>query len=118
MPGHRSQKRILIVEDEPLVSMLIEDILFDLGCVTVGPASNLGLGLELAASENFDAAILDVRLGSEDSFPLADVLSRADIPFAFATGYQDTSLPHDAPVLQKPYSFEGISKMLSQLIGR
>lgn len=118
-PNHLPQlagKRILVVEDEPMISMLIEDILFHLECVVVGPASNLALALNLAENRELDAAILDVRLGSENSFPVADVLKRAGIPFAFATGYGDGSYPHNAPVLQKPYSFDGVSAMLTRLV--
>jgi len=109
-------KRILVVEDEPMISLLIEDILFDLGCVVVGPASTLGMALELAASEDFDAAILDVQLGREVSFPLADVLNHTGIPFAFATGYGDGSLPLGSALLRKPYSFEGVLAVLSKLL--
>ncbi len=118
-PNHLPQlagKRILVVEDEPMISMLIEDILFHLECVVVGPASNLALALNLAENREFDAAILDVRLGSENSFPVADVLKRAGIPFAFATGYADGSFLHNAPILQKPYSFGGVSAMLARLV--
>lgn len=108
-------KRILVAEDEPMIAMLIEDILFDLGYEIVGPASNLAQALRLAEDEDFDAAILDVRLGPDTSFQVADLLVRAEVPFAFATGYAEGSLNYDAPVLQKPYSFDSVSAMLRRL---
>src|ERR1700761_7215194 len=82
-----SQLRILVVEDEAMIAMLIEDMLSDLGCVPVGPAYNAEQALELIRSERFDAAILDVNLGGQRTTPVAEALHRKSIPFFFATGY-------------------------------
>lgn len=98
--------RILVVEDEPLVAMLIEDLLIELGCAVIGPASTTKRGLALAAT-GLDAALLDVNLGSEQSYPVAEMLASAGIPFAFVTGYgsQGLSEPHvGRPTIQKPFT--------------
>ncbi len=85
-------RRILVVEDEALIAMLLEDLLGDLGCKVVGPAANVTQALELAARERPDAAVLDVNLGKETVFPVADALQRAGVPFVFITGYGPAGL--------------------------
>src|SRR5262247_3630534 len=84
--------RVLVVEDEMMVSMLIEDMLSDLGCTVVGPASRLDEAMELARQGGLDCAVLDVNLGGQPIFPLADLLRQQGAPFAFATGYGDAGL--------------------------
>src|SRR3569833_4218210 len=98
--------RVLVVEDEMMVSMLIEDMLGDLGCTVSGPASRLDEAMELAAAGEIDCAVLDVNLGGQPIFPLADLLRERGQPFAFATGYGDAGLrdvDKGSPVLQKPF---------------
>lgn len=98
--------RILVVEDEPLVSMLIEDLLLDLGCMVVGPASTVAQALALVG-QDVDAALLDVNLGAEHVYPVADALAAADVPFAFVTGYGRHGLvgAHcDRPTIHKPFA--------------
>ena len=75
-------KRILVLEDEPLVAMLLEEMLIDLGCEVVGPASSLGEGERLAREAALDAAVLDVNLNGEMSDTVAAILRRRGIPFA------------------------------------
>src|SRR6202007_388047 len=84
--------RVLVVEDEMMVSMLIEDMLTDLGCTVVGPASRLDEALELAGRAEIDCAVLDVNLGGQPIFPLADLLREKGAPFAFATGFGHAGL--------------------------
>lgn len=99
-------RRILVVEDETLISMLIESILEAHGGQVVGPASRLAEGLGKARSEPLDAAILDVNLGSTTCFPIADLLMTREIPFVFLSGYGAASLPPDYDnqlFLQKPF---------------
>ncbi|QND66650.1 response regulator [Mesorhizobium loti] len=79
--------RVLVVEDEALVAMLIEDMLLELGYEVLGPAMRLGPALEMARDEIFDLAVLDVNLANEQSFPVAQLLQERGIPFVFATGY-------------------------------
>ena len=84
--------RVLVVEDEMMVSMLIEDMLSDLGCAVVGPASRLDEAIALVNSSTIDCAVLDVNLGGQPIFPVADLLREKGAPFAFATGYGDAGL--------------------------
>jgi CheY-like chemotaxis protein len=99
-------RRILVVEDEIFVAMLVESLLLDLGCDVVGPASNVADALALVAGERLDAAVLDVNLGTERVFSVADRLSASAVPFVFVTGYDRTALiPAYAahPMIQKPF---------------
>ena len=110
--------RVLVVEDEMMVSMLIEDMLTDLGCKVVGPAARLDEAMELARTTELDCAVLDVNLGGQPIFPLADLLRERGLPFAFATGYGDAGLrdvDHGAPVLQKPFREGDLARVLGEL---
>ncbi len=80
-------RRILVVEDEMMVAMLMEDILTELGCVVVGPAYRVVDALRLLAEVEIDAALLDVNLNGAESYPVAEELRRREVPFVFATGY-------------------------------
>jgi DNA-binding response OmpR family regulator len=109
---------VLVAEDEPLVAMLLEDLLDAAGYRALF-AERLNDGLSLAASEAIDVAILDVTLGQADRFPLADALRNRNIPFLFASGYGRESIPerfHDADVLQKPYDMKQINLALERLV--
>src|SRR5438309_3731084 len=113
--------RVLVVEDEMMVSMLIEDMLGDLGCVVIGPASRLEESMDLARSSQIDCAVLDVNLGGEPIFPLADLLRELGRPFAFATGYGDAGLreaDRGTPVLQKPFREGDLARVLGELHAR
>jgi DNA-binding response OmpR family regulator len=109
---------VLVAEDEPLVAMLLEDLLEAAGYRAL-LVERLDDGLSLAASETIDVAILDVTLGKADSFPIADALRDRNIPFLFASGYGREVIPerfHDADVLQKPYDMKEINQLLEKLI--
>jgi DNA-binding response OmpR family regulator len=108
-------KRVLVVEDEALVSMLVEDELRDAGAEVLGPAASLGEALRLveavAADGGMDAAVLDVNLNGRHVAPVADKLAALGVPFLFATGYGDTcdTGGHEtAPRLQKPFAPENL----------
>ena len=110
--------RVLVVEDEMMVSMLIEDMLSELGCHVVGPASRLEDALALAQDAEMDCAVLDVNLGGQPIFPLADLLRQRGLPFAFATGYGDAGVrdvDRGAPVLQKPFREGDLARVLGEL---
>ncbi len=104
-------ERVLVVEDEALVSMLVEDGLRDAGATVLGPATTVGDALRLveaaAADGGLSAAVLDINLQGDTVTPVADRLAALGVPFLFATGYGekcDTGGHRAAPVLSKPFS--------------
>ena len=110
--------KVLVVEDEMMVSMLIEDMLAELGCEVVGPASRLDEAMALAREAEVDCAVLDVNLGGQPIFPVADLLRERGRPFAFATGYGDAGLREadkGTPVLQKPFREGDLARVLGEL---
>jgi PAS domain S-box-containing protein len=113
------RRRILVVEDEPFVALQLQTDLEGEGHEVIGPASSLAQGLKLAQSEGLDAALVDIRLGRDTSATIADQLLARQIPFAFATGYSDSSmLPehlHAVPRLRKPYALEDVRRMVLHL---
>ena len=113
-----SNLKVLVVEDEALVSMLVEDMLGDLGCVVVGPAAEIEEALKLANDAEIDAALLDVNLGGRPIFPVADALKARGVPFAFASGYGEAGLSEShrgALVLQKPFREADLRRVLEEL---
>ncbi|MGY2736218.1 response regulator [Sphingomonas sp. UYP23] len=114
-----SAQSILIVEDEPLIAMMIEDFLDVLGKTVAGSADTIEAALAVIAEGGVDAAILDVNLrGGEKSFPIADVLAEKGIPFVFATGGSHDTVAEqyrDRPTLPKPFTMDGVSKALDAL---
>ena len=107
--------RVLVVEDEMMVAMLVEDMLQELGHVPVGPANRLEAGIKLAGSEALDLAILDVNLFGAKSFPIADLLTERGIPVIFATGYGigGVDLKYVGfPIIAKPLSMTSLLKAI------
>ena len=118
MSGPLSGRSILVVEDEMLVLMNIESALTDLGC-TATSAGTIEDALTLIDETGFDAAMLDVNLRGEQSYPVADALARKGIPFVFSTGYgHHDERPDfaDRPVLRKPYHQGHLVAALSALV--
>ena len=112
-------RRILVVEDEMLVLMLIEGMLEDLGCRAISSASTVQEALDLVAKNTFDAATLDVNLTGSTSLPVAEVLADLGVPFAFATGYPDPRVLNgfsDRPLLKKPFREEDLASVLEELL--
>ncbi|QYF88077.1 response regulator [Brevundimonas sp. PAMC22021] len=101
-------RRVLVVEDESLVAMLLETILEDMGCTPVGPASNIDDGETLARGDvELDAALLDVNVAGRQVFPVAAALKARGVPFVFSTGYGEGGLPDEwrgNPTIQKPFT--------------
>lgn len=111
--------RVLVVEDEMLVSMLVEDMLADFGCSVVGPAPDFDEAMLLANSAEIDAALLDVNVAGRAIFPVADALKARGVPFAFASGYGAAGVEgdhRDAPVLQKPFRQSDLERALTGLM--
>ena len=99
--------RILVVEDEAAISLLLEDMLLDFGCEVVGPAARLAAALDLAQRETFDLAILDVNVAGEAIYPVAEALDERKVPFVFSTGYGSAGIKdpyRNRPVVQKPFA--------------
>jgi CheY-like chemotaxis protein len=98
--------RVLLVEDEMMLSMLVEDWLLDAGCVVVGPAANLDRALRLAGTETIDVAVLDVNLGGDVVWEAAELLATRGIPFVVTTGYAVADLDQrfrGSAAVQKPF---------------
>jgi CheY-like chemotaxis protein len=111
--------RVLVVEDEYLIRMLLEDMLADLGYAVAGAVGSMAEASALAANGDFSAAILDVNLDGEEIYPVADILSTRGLPFVFVTGYGERNLPEryrGRPTLQKPFQAEQLDAALSGLL--
>jgi CheY-like chemotaxis protein len=115
-----SGRRVLVIEDEMMVAMLLQDMLADLGCVVVGPAARVEQALAMIeAAGALDAAVLDVNLNGQRSYPVADVLAARSVPFVFATGYGEDSLMNgyrSFPLLQKPFRLSELGDALAKLL--
>ncbi len=107
--------RVLVVEDEAAISMLLEDMLMDFGCTIVGPAARLSTALEMVQADDFDIAILDVNLAGEAIYPVADALAGRNRPFVFSTGYGGAGIKdpyRERPVVQKPFSQQELKRTI------
>jgi DNA-binding response OmpR family regulator len=111
--------RVLVLEDEPLIAMMMRDWLAELGCETLGPAQTVQAALALIESNPPNAAILDICVGKEDCFPVADRLQDQAIPFAFSTGRAGDNIAcrhQTAPRLSKPFDFDAVRGVISKLL--
>lgn len=111
--------RILVVEDEAIVSMLIEDVVAEMGGRVVGPAGRLDEALALAAAEPLQAAVLDINLAGSPVYPAAELLARRGIPFLLVTGYEIRHLPPERrhrPMLQKPFEPAELRRALERVL--
>jgi len=112
-------RRVLLVEDETLIAMLVETALEDEACTVVGPYGNLREALEAARTEVFDLAVLDINLAGELVFPVAEVLAGRGVPFLLLSGYGEAGLPRDRqhwPICAKPFSLRDLVSALSGLL--
>jgi CheY-like chemotaxis protein len=115
------QCRVLIVEDDPLIGMLMTDFLEELGCSYLGPCPTLPDALGAAESGVFDVGILDLRLGADTVYPVAHILIKRGIPFAFATGFGGHGIEaewKDRPHIDKPYVLGDVERVLGLLMRR
>jgi CheY-like chemotaxis protein len=110
-------RRVLLVEDDGMISLMLRDMIEELGFTVIGPVYNLAEGLERAGSEELDFAVLDYRLGEDaDSRPIAELLADRGIPFAFATAYGKGSIAPDyggVPIIDKPVVPEELERILA-----
>jgi two-component SAPR family response regulator len=111
-------RKVLVVDDEALIAALLEDMLVELSCDTIGPALTLDQGLALARESEMDAAILDLSLNGQPVFPIAEVLAERKIPFVFASGYAEIDRGGrfgDIEVVQKPFRLADLAAALDRL---
>jgi DNA-binding response OmpR family regulator len=107
LPASERKHRILVVEDEAMISMLLEDMVLECGGELVGPVARFDDALALAHQAEFGVAVLDLNLNGTLSYPIAEVIRERGIPVIFATGYGAGGLLdrfRDCPTLQKPFS--------------
>lgn len=118
MSGELKGRRILVIEDSPVVAPFTVDALDELGCKVVGPAPNMATAREMVEAGEFDAALLDIHIRGDVVFPLCEMLAAKKIPFVLTSGYADWSMPEkwdDRPRLQKPYTIAQVEEALSGL---
>ncbi len=114
-----AHRRVLVVEDEMLILMMIEDMLSDLGCGSVVTAGSVDDALAKLGAQTFDVAMLDSNLAGASSDPVADALVARGVPFFFATGQRNgaPNLAHpDHPVLMKPFTFEDLKQAFNRVL--
>jgi CheY-like chemotaxis protein len=112
-------RRVLVVEDESMIRMLLEGMLSDIGYTMTAEAGALDEAMALAKQEEFDVAILDVNLHSEPITPVAEILTQRGLPFVFATGADLRGVPEAYrahPMLQKPFRVEDLERALQAAV--
>jgi CheY-like chemotaxis protein len=119
-PAHEALAglRILVVEDEMLVAMLIEEMLQSLGCEVVGPAATRDEAVAAVRANRLDGALLDANLHGEDSSPVAEALRAGGVPFLVVTGYGRGELAgtalNAAPRVKKPFGLQDLARRMSE----
>lgn len=111
--------RGLVVEDEGSVALLIEQMLEDLGCEVAASVATLAKAKKAARGDTFDFAVLDVNLGGELVFPVAEILKVRQRPFVFSTGYGRIGVPQafkECDVLSKPFTIEELKEKLQSML--
>ena len=112
-------RRVLVVEDEILIAMTLEDVLIDFGLQVIGVAMHLDEALKLASAEQIDVAVLDINLGGERSYPVAEKLQARGIPFIFSSGYghtEENTAFSAVPILGKPYHPSDLADALARVL--
>jgi CheY-like chemotaxis protein len=112
-------RRILVVEDSPVVAPFTAELLGELGCVVVGPAPNMAAARELVEAGEFDAALMDVHIRGERVFTLCEMLEANGVPFVLTSGYADWEMPEKwegRPRLPKPYTLEQVQEVLGGIL--
>jgi DNA-binding response OmpR family regulator len=116
-----ARARILVVEDETVLAMMLEDYLQDEGYDVVGPFGRLDRAMQAAEREALDAAVLDVNIAGEMVFPVAEALDHRSVPILLVSGYDSRIMrkaPKDWPRLMKPYRLEEVGARLVVMVGR
>jgi DNA-binding response OmpR family regulator len=112
------QRRVLVVEDDVWIGMDVKSALDATGCQVLGPIATVNAAIRTVTSNRLDAAVLDINLGKELSFPIADALTSCNVPFLFLTAYDRATLPtayRDKPVIAKPFLREALVRVLARI---
>ncbi|MDB5460528.1 MAG: response regulator [Caulobacteraceae bacterium] len=116
---HGEPVRVLLVEDEALIALMLEDMLEGMDCAVTALAPRVPLGVSLAESGDFDLALLDVNVAGENVEPVADILAERGIPYIFATGYGEAGVPlrhRERPVVAKPFRAEQLHSAIKKAL--
>jgi DNA-binding response OmpR family regulator len=116
---HKLPNTALVVEDEPLIAIMFEDMLTEIGFGSVALAYTQAEGLELAATQHFDFALLDFDLGTNNSLPVAARLAATRVPFAVCTGYgpaETERFGRDVPLLPKPFEIRQLAEVIEKAL--
>jgi CheY-like chemotaxis protein len=112
------RSQVLLVEDEAIIAMLMEDMLAEFSCDVLETVGELAAATAAAMTTRFDMAFVDVNLGGNPAYPVADILRARGIPFAFVTGYGSAggqAAYADVPVLQKPFRAQELEAIIERL---
>ena len=110
--------RVLVVEDEAMIALLLEEMIAELDCQVIGPVGRLGKALELASKEAIDVALLDINVDGKEVYPVAEALVARGIPFAFVTGYGRGGLRNSyraSPTLAKPFRAGDLKELFEEI---
>jgi DNA-binding response OmpR family regulator len=119
-PADLAGRRILLIEDSPVVGPFTADLLAELGCEVVGPAPSMAAARELVEEGGYDAALVDIHIRGERVFPLCELLEAQGVPFVLTSGYADWQMAdkwEGRPRLQKPYTLDQVRDALSAVLG-
>jgi CheY-like chemotaxis protein len=120
-PRTAGGKRVLVVEDELMIRMLLEGMLTDLGHTVAAEAGSIEEALSLAKQGDFDVAVLDVNLNNQPITPVAEALVKRGVPFVFASGYGQRGVPEafrQSPTLQKPFQIEALAQAIDAALAK
>ena len=113
-------RKVLLVEDSPVISEATEMMLADMGCAVVGPAGTMAPALRLATDEQLDAAVVDINIRGGKAFAILTILEKREVPFLLTSGYADWSMPEEwrgRPRLAKPYGEDDLRAAMAALLG-
>lgn len=119
-PSSLAGTRVLLVEDEMLVAMMLEESLAELGCEIVGPVSRIDAAKVAIERDGFDCALLDINLRGQPVYPVAELLFERAVPFGFVTGYGQGDVVKKfaaCPILQKPFTSRDLAVVMTRLTG-
>ena len=121
MAAELKGRRVLVVEDSPVVAPFAESLLEMLDCTVVGPATSMAAARESAEADPIDVALVDVRIRGEKSFAICEILSRRGVPFVLTSGYADWAVPEEwqsRPQLPKPYKIDDLEEALLRALAQ